>query len=482
MDRRKAITIALLIAIVATHVYLSYQQAQFFEEREIENMQNGAKGYVSDEVWYVDAARNILIKVFHVEPRISPLGASIIYPNFSDLDRAAKLAKSFGLQLILYKCGSNTCYTKIPAIYVRGSLEEIEAFANATGATNVVIGWPIGDSQGIDSYLNLEHPPLAKYLIALSMATLGDRPLFWRIPSIVCGALLVVLSFLVVWEISRNEVAALLTAFLTAIDPLSRAMSSIAMLDIFVAAFTALATLFVVKRMFRAAVLTTALAACFKFNGIFALAPLLAFVIHEDLKRGDRPLYIFADILFYVGVTALAFVLMLVVTSIPLIMYLGLSSWFSQGVTGAIAWHLSTKCVGPQCPPSSTPIDWFFGINSFPLYIYDSKTVWAQGLVPFYAASFVLALLSIPALAKRKPVSRYAWFLFVSTWLCYVAIWLAGSRTQYSFYAIQLTPFVYAFLVLRVFELLDREELIEMFRSWYGVLRVLGSALAQLLG
>ncbi|NPA96198.1 MAG: phospholipid carrier-dependent glycosyltransferase [Crenarchaeota archaeon] len=483
MDRRRAVTIAILVAIVALHVYLSVQQALFFEQHEIESMQSGAKGYVSDEVWYVDAARNILIKVFHTYPKVRPLGASVIYNNFSQLDEAAKLAKSFGLQLVLYKCGSSYCYSKLPALYVRApSLKLIEEFANATHARDVVVGWPIGDSQNLDQYLNLEHPPLAKYLIAACLAFLGDRPVFWRIPSIACGAMLVVLAFLIVWEISRNEIAALLTAFLTAIDPLSRVMSSLAMLDIFVAAFTALALLFVVKRMFRAAVVATAVAACFKFNGIFALVPLLAYVIHEDLRRGERPLYIFADVLLYTGLTGLAFMAILVVVSIPLIQYLGFSSWFSQSVVGAIEWHLSTKCVGPSCPPASTPLDWFFGVNSFPLYIYDDKTIYAQGLVPFYAASFILALLSIPALAKRKPVSRYAWFLFMGLWICYVAIWFAGSHTQYSFYAVQLTPFVYAFLVLRVFELLDREELIEMFRAWYGVLRVLGSALAQLLG
>ena len=40
-----------------------------------------------------------------------------------------------------------------------------------------------------DDYYNLEHPPLAKFVIALSMLACGDEPLCWRIPSIAMGAL-----------------------------------------------------------------------------------------------------------------------------------------------------------------------------------------------------------------------------------------------------------------------------------------------------
>ncbi len=483
MNTRKVVVLALLVAIVAIHVYLSVEQAIFFEQHEVENLHSGAKGYVSDEVWYVDAARNILLKVFHITPKISGARASVIYSNFSEVDEAYRVANSFGVTPVLYMCGSQRCYTKIPAIYVEApSMEYVYRFANATHARDVVPGWPIGDAQNIDQYLNLEHPPLAKYLIALSMAFLGDRPLYWRIPSIACGALLVILTFLIVYEISRCDIAALLSAFLVAIDPLSRVMSSLAMLDIFVACFTALALLFVVKRMFRAAVAATALAACFKFNGLFALVPLLLYAINDDLRRGASLVIIVADVILYTSFTALAFISLLVLVSIPLILHLGFVNWLNQALIGAIKWHLSVKCVGSQCPPSSTPWDWFFGINSFPLYIYDGNTILAQGIVPFYAASFILAILSIPALAKRKPRSRYAWFLFMGLWLGYLAMWVLGGRTQYSFYAVQLTPFIYAFLVMRVFELLNREELVEMFRAWYGVLRVLGSALAEFLG
>ena len=47
---------------------------------------------------------------------------------------------------------------------------------------------------GADS-TNPEHPPLAKYWIALSIKTFGDAPMGWRFPSALAGALLALCAF-----------------------------------------------------------------------------------------------------------------------------------------------------------------------------------------------------------------------------------------------------------------------------------------------
>jgi len=63
---KKYIPIILLVLILIYSGYELYRLADTFTQKEIERR---GKGYVSDEVWYVSSARNILIKVFHVEPR-----------------------------------------------------------------------------------------------------------------------------------------------------------------------------------------------------------------------------------------------------------------------------------------------------------------------------------------------------------------------------------------------------------------------------
>jgi predicted membrane-bound dolichyl-phosphate-mannose-protein mannosyltransferase len=356
------------------------------------------------------------------------------------------------------------------------SYRAIEAFARATNATDVVFGWPIGDASGIDKYLNLEHPPLMKYILCLFMLLLGDRPIFWRIPSILMGAALVVLTFFIARRLGAKYFLALIAAGLVAIDPLVYTMASVAMLDIYVATFTAIAVLLAVKKRFHWAVLATAIASAFKFNGLFAAIPLCAYAFSDTLRRTGSAREAVLTVVYYVCLVFVAFIAIQVLVSIPLIMHLGFANWLSQSITGAIRWHLSTKCVGPNCPPASTPWDWFFGINPFVIYVYDNHSIAAEGFVGLYAVAFILAILSITSFATTRPLSREAWYAFIGTWLGYVIIWFLGAKTQYSFYAVQIVPYLYIFAVMRLWELLDRSEVVAMFMGWKKVFSALWSA------
>ncbi len=52
--------------------------------------------------------------------------------------------------------------------------------------------------------INPEHPPLAKYFIALSIATFGDSAFAWRFPSALAGALLALSMFGLTFAMTRN--------------------------------------------------------------------------------------------------------------------------------------------------------------------------------------------------------------------------------------------------------------------------------------
>ncbi len=466
--------VALLIAI-AINVALSTMQALHFEQQEVAKIAAGAKGYVSDEVWYVDAARNILRKIFGLMPRMTVPSATLVYSNDSLVIEAKSLAPRYGIRIV------SDSYTKISALYVEAnSIEAIEEFAKATGAADIVFGWMLGDAQGINEYLNLEHPPMVKYIIALTMLLLGDRPFFWRIPSIVMGALLVFFSFLIALEISKSENLAIIAATLVAVDPLVRNLASLALLDIYVATFTALALLIAIRGRLKEGALLIGFASTFKFTALLAIVPLILLAIKRVAQSTRKFINALLDSVYYLLLTILAFAFFQVLVSAPLILYLGFDNWIQNSILGAISWHLSVKCTGSGCPPASAPWDWFFGINAFPLYIEDSRTIAAAGLVPLYIVAFVLMIVVPPYLARLKPRSRDAWLLLVGLFLGYVALWLAGSRTQYSFYAVQLAPYIHIFIVAIGFELLDREKLVELFRSWLDLLAYLWGALLQL--
>lgn len=90
-------------------------------------------------------------------------------------------------------------------------------------------------------YINREHPLLGKELIALGMYLFGDGPLGWRIMSLVAGTVTVFASMRALWHASLDRFATLAFGILLVTGFHLVVQSRIAMLDIFMAAFLALA-------------------------------------------------------------------------------------------------------------------------------------------------------------------------------------------------------------------------------------------------
>lgn len=96
-------------------------------------------------------------------------------------------------------------------------------------------------SEGHGEYLNREHPLLGKELLALGMALFGDNPLGWRIMPFVFGTLAYFASLRAMWHASADRFATLAFGILLATGFHLLIQSRIAMLDIFMAAFLAIA-------------------------------------------------------------------------------------------------------------------------------------------------------------------------------------------------------------------------------------------------
>lgn len=87
--------------------------------------------------------------------------------------------------------------------------------------------------------INPEHPPLAKYLIALSILALGDRPLSWRFPSALAGALVALCAFGLTLRLTRSLHSAYIAWALLLANGFWFVMSRMACLSIFELAFEA---------------------------------------------------------------------------------------------------------------------------------------------------------------------------------------------------------------------------------------------------
>jgi dolichyl-phosphate-mannose-protein mannosyltransferase len=136
--------------------------------------------------------------------------------------------------------------------------------------------------------LHQEHPPLGKLLIACGILLFGDDPLGWRAMSALFGALTLVATFAWAFALLRDVGQALWACLVTAFDFVVYVQARIAMLDIFLMAFCALALAFFTfslkeksseRRSFVFAMLMGAsfgLAGACKLSGLFPLFGVIA--------------------------------------------------------------------------------------------------------------------------------------------------------------------------------------------------------------
>jgi len=89
--------------------------------------------------------------------------------------------------------------------------------------------------------VNMEHPPLAKLIMAGGMAAFGDNPLGWRVMSLLFGTLALVSAMRAMWLASMNRAVSVLTGVFAATNFLLFVHARIAMLDVFMVGFIMLA-------------------------------------------------------------------------------------------------------------------------------------------------------------------------------------------------------------------------------------------------
>ncbi|RIV93406.1 phospholipid carrier-dependent glycosyltransferase [Aurantiacibacter xanthus] len=98
----------------------------------------------------------------------------------------------------------------------------------------------------LSNAVNLEHPPLGKELIALSIWLFGDSPFGWRALAALFGTLALFATMRAVWLTGRAGTASVLTGLFVGSNFVLFVQSRIAMLDVFMVSFLMLATWMVV--------------------------------------------------------------------------------------------------------------------------------------------------------------------------------------------------------------------------------------------
>ncbi|MEB3789756.1 MAG: glycosyltransferase family 39 protein [Desulfurococcales archaeon] len=293
-----------------------------------------------------------------------------------------------------------------------------------------------------DDYFNLEHPPLGKYIIALSMVICGDRPLCWRLPGIVEAGLIPVLLYLAFIKFgakhessTRYIVAGVIAAVAVGSDRIIYRDASVALLDIHLAFFTALTVFFLARDRLIPASISSALAFMVKMSGLAAIGGVLFYVFIRGVAQRN-----------YLDIIKRWFSVIFIVIVVSLVLYLPLINYFGPGeiikeTLAALRWHTSSR---PEGPPTSTPIGWIFNSNpfffSFSLVDAAAATTTIIELFGVISAGISVIITLISAIWKKRFVNAPGGYTLLLVFAMYGVIWVLGNHTFYSFYAVQLAP------------------------------------------
>jgi dolichyl-phosphate-mannose--protein O-mannosyl transferase len=136
-----------------------------------------------------------------------------------------------------------------------------------------------------DGALDKFRPPLGNFLISLSMRSLGDRVLAWRLPSLLAGSLSVVLLYLVIVRLGFPQREAVTATFLYNFSLLAYVFSRVATLDSMLTAGVLLTALLAVGLRHRldpvrllGVGMSLGAALAIKWSALFLLIP-LAFIV-----------------------------------------------------------------------------------------------------------------------------------------------------------------------------------------------------------
>ncbi|KYH39031.1 MAG: glycosyl transferase family protein [Candidatus Hecatellales archaeon B24] len=384
-------------------------------------------GYVSDDIWYVCSARNMLREFWGLQPRAFEDGktcATVLAYGEENYDEALEVLEQSGASYRILKddyekflkFGWEKAFAVLASEETLKEIEKVEE-------VRVYRGYPYPDYAGIVEYMNFEHPPLVKYVLGLTMLV-NDSPLTWRIPSLILGSAILVLAYLTARRIF-GEMAGIAAAVFVFTERTVRAMSMVAMLDIYLSFFTILALYFALSRKdLLASALSIGLAGSAKMPGLFLIPGFIVSSSRKHSLKKALPVAVLVPALVYLAL------------STPVITYLGGVEGWVREVLGALKWHMTPRSGGP---PTTDPLGLLLGFNAFPLSFTPPVTASPNFLLNplVIPLTFIFAPLAVRGVLKGAGTAL-AWFW--SAYLGYVAVYLAGNTTLYSFYAVQFTP------------------------------------------
>jgi predicted membrane-bound dolichyl-phosphate-mannose-protein mannosyltransferase len=313
---------------------------------------------------------------------------------------------------------------------------------------------------------NMEHPPLGKLLIALSMQLFGDNAVGWRLPSLILGMAALGAFYGILRGVGATVWLAILAVGFLAFDNLVLVHSRIGTLDILVLGPVLVGAWLGTRRRWVLAGAVIGIASLVKLTalyGVLALLLMLGWQLVAGWRRDHRidrgtlldgvALSVSFGVVSLAGLWALDSRFSSVASPIDHLAHMlryGASLTAEPGRGGG-------------CPGFSQPWQWLFndceinylrvatGVEAPDGTVINVPTIDFRGAMnPVLAAAIPIAgLFAIwAAFRTGDPVARWAVLWAAANYLPFVFIALASERVMYLFYFLPVVPAVAAALAV----------------------------------
>lgn len=265
---------------------------------------------------------------------------------------------------------------------------------------------------------NLEHPPLFKLLLALSISIFGDNPLGWRMISYLSTITIILLTYLIGKELVDVHVG-IASSIFVALDTTMFSMS-IGMMELFVTALMLSSLYFVIKKRYATASIFSGLAISTKYYAVTSLVPLTLSLLGGKDRFKNISKFVYA-------------IPFLIFSATCILMDLNVSSPLDR-ITYGLHYHSSLLVNDPR----NVAVWEWFTYPSKPFLFYASK-----GLILITAPNPVINSLAIVTFLTLTLVKRDRKFLLCSSYYSYVLPFMFLGRVQYAYYVVPLIPLSY---------------------------------------
>ncbi len=272
------------------------------------------------------------------------------------------------------------------------------------------------------------HPPLAKEIMAISMAIFRTEDAWaYRLPGALLGILSVYLVYLLGLKLLNNQTASLIAAFVFSLDGLNFVQSRTGMNDIYYVTFSLAALLILLDRKYFLSAILLGLALSSKWAAVYSYLIFIPLLIKN---------YQYRQILLYLIIPPIIYL----ICYLPFFLLGHSFDQFTQLQQQMWWYHTNLKATHAYSSPW-----WSWPLNLYPVWYFvdyqknDIANIFASGNPALFWIGAVAVLLTLWETIKRRSINLAIILLgFFAFWLP----WAFSPRIMFLYHFSPSVPFL----------------------------------------